>query len=252
MKNLFIAIIGPSGSGKTTIKSTCINLLLQKYEKKIRGATFISLSIDDVIENDSIYIKKSNDYVKENTIITMDQIKNASTFLTDLYFERRNAFKETFSKHLEETIINANHHVIFEATGITSMDWIFQDKFSIKKNYIICIIYAYTKATLLESRVINRFTSSLKCKPLLRIPRLPLTFSQQGFLSKTHNLTLTLADSVPIVQKHIKDYMSRFMQFNNKQKADSFIIFDNNNIPFIIDLSKVSIAQYYIFLKKMK
>lgn len=252
MKNLFIAIIGPSGSGKTTIKNTCINLLLQKYEKNIKTKNIVSLSIDDVIENDEEYIKKSNDYVKNNALITKEQIYMASNFLTNLYFERRNALKVDFSKYLEETIINANNNIVFETTGITGMDWIFQDKFSIKKNYIICIVYSYTKARLLESRVINRFIRSLKCKQITKIPRLPLTFSQQGFFSNNDNLSLSLSDTVPLIQKHIKEYMRRFMQFNNDQKADSFIIFNNNNTPFIIDLSKISIAQYYIFLKKMK
>lgn len=252
MKNLFIAIIGPSGSGKTTIKNTCINLLLQKYEKNIKSKNVVSLSIDDVIENDEEYIKRSNDYVKNNVLITKEQIYMASNFLTNLYFERRNALKVDFSKYLEETIINANDNVVFETTGINSMDWIFQDKFLIRKNYIICIIYSYTKTRLLESRIINRFINSLKCKQITKIPRLPLTFSQQGFFSNNDNLSLSLVESVPIIQKNIKDYMCRFMQFDNIIKADSFIIFDNNSTPFIIDLSEISIEQYYIFLKKMK
>lgn len=235
-KRNFVIIMGPSGSGKTTLRN--------QYYKD-----YVSLNIDDIIEADEVYINLTTEYIKSkllNEIIT--DIKLVSEYLTKIYFERRDYFKQEFSKYLEETIINAKHDIVFESTGIAGIDWIFEERFNIRNNYVIHVVYPKVNPNILESRIMHRFLTTI-CSSNFKVPRLPLTFMRQGFPSNEKIPSLSLSDTVPIIHEHIKKHI-RGCIMEVKKKVDIVTIIENN-IKYEFS-SNMTVEEYYIFLKKLK
>jgi len=292
-KSLFLITIGAAGSGKGFIMQNLMNFIASQYSD-VKDTTNLNYArIDDYIELDENFIKESlnivikgilpdqdlTNYVKTlknmnntsneiNNYLTTNQLSNNLSKLENLadsfskiYFQTRKKYDKINDLNLNKWI-NARENIVFETTGQSKFDWIFEhtplNDPDVLKDYIVIVVYPYVSKDIILSRALNRFIVRVNDAIDLGNIMETTTPENQNFIQYVNNIKhgnkinnikpeaprlpklitgeYPLLNSIPAIQDNIADYIINCAQTQDNV-ITSIILYDNMTYTPIISVN---------------
>lgn len=306
MKSVFMITIGPAGSGKSNIIGELKDYINKHYNDINPGIyesgsiddyvehdrtyirEIINLIVTDIFLDDKMNGKmdgkingKMKDYIitnsqKQNSDIEIenyinnqesgiDLLNDITQKMTNLYMIVRRKYDNENNTNLKKWI-NERKNIIFETTGQTNLDWLFEGEFFTKDtidDYLIIMAYPYVEKKEILSRALNRFAERVKFfydnyyhnrvfdieeyirdvmsnkmvnNKRVEPPRLPFIFYGNNPL--TEAVDAIQRNIIGILKKCIKVYDTKTLKNNTKIRVDKFLAYDVNHrdVKLMIDI----------------